>query len=199
MQIPLETAFRDVPRTPDIEQLILDKVDKLEAISDAITSGEVVIERPHESSATGNPYRVRLTFNLPPGHKLTVERKSVDQDNEQPLSAVIRDAFDALRRQLKERVERQRGDVKAHPDQQAGAVVDELLEDEGYGFLRTVDGRRIYFHENAVAEDDFDRLTVGTGVRFAEEQGEQGPQATVVQIVDKPGRRPRDEKGDTAY
>ncbi len=198
MQVPLETAFRDVPRTPEIEQLILDKVDKLEELSDAITSGEVVVERPHTSSQSGNAYRVRLTFNLPPGHRLTVERQSVDERNEQPLTAVIRDAFEALRRQLKERIERQRGDVKAHPDQQAGAVVDELLENEGYGFLRTVDGRRIYFHENAVANNEFDRLTVGSGVRFVEAEGDEGPQATVVQIVDKPGRRPKDEAGEAS-
>jgi cold shock CspA family protein len=199
MQVPLETAFRDVPRTPDIEQLILEKVDKLEEISDAITSGEVVIERPHESSQSGNPYRVRLTFNVPPGHRLTVERQSVDEDNEQPLSTVIRDAFEALRRQLQETVERQRGEVKTHPDQEAGAVVDELQKEEGYGFLRTVNGRRIYFHENAVAQNDFDRLTIGAGVRFVEEQGEEGPQATVVQIVDKPGRRPKDEEGEANF
>ena len=36
---------------------------------------------------------------------------------------------------------------------------------------------------------DFDRLTVGTAVRFEEEEGEKGPQATSVQVVDKPGAR----------
>jgi len=37
--------------------------------------------------------------------------------------------------------------------------------------------------------DDFDRLEIGTGVRFVEEPGEEGPQASTVQIVDKPGSR----------
>ncbi|MBD3257130.1 HPF/RaiA family ribosome-associated protein [candidate division GN15 bacterium] len=189
MQVPLETSFRNVPRTPEIEELILDKVDKLEEVSDSLTTGEVVVERPHKSKQSGNPYRVRLTFNLPPGHRLTVERKSFDGETELPLEAVVRDAFDALRRQLKETVERQRGEVKTHEDQQAGAVVDELQVRDGYGFLRTIDGRRVYFHANAVANDDFERLTTGCGVRFVEEEGEKGPQATVVQIVDKPGRR----------
>ncbi len=196
MQVPLETAFRNVPRTPDLEELILQKVDKLEELTDALTSGEVVVERPHESKQTGNPYRVRLTFNMPPGHRLTVERESIPQEDEQPLAAVIREAFEALHRQLKELVQRQRGEVKSHPDQEAGAIVDELVRNEGYGFLRTVDGRRIYFHENAVFQDEFERLTVGTGVRFVEELGEKGPQATVVQIVDKPGRRPKSERNE---
>lgn len=59
-----------------------------------------------------------------------------------------------------------------------------------YGFLRTLDtGREIYFHRNSVSDRDFERLEVGTGVQFAEEEGEMGPQATTVQIVDKPGAR----------
>ncbi len=196
MQVPLEITFRDVPRTTEIEQLIHEKVGKLEELTDALTSGEVVVERRHKSRQSGNPYRVRLTFNMPPGHRLVAERKSIPQEDEQPLSAVVREAFEALRRQLKKVLERQRGEVKAHPDQAVGAIVDELEKGQGYGFLRTLDGRQIYFHENAVANGEFDRLTVGTGVRFSEELGEDGPQATVVQIVDKPGARPKDEYGD---
>jgi hypothetical protein len=53
---------------------------------------------------------------------------------------------------------------------------------------------RIYFHRNSVLEGDFDRLEVGTGVNFFEhdDEGEHGPQASTVRIVDKPGvRAPR--------
>jgi cold shock CspA family protein len=38
-----------------------------------------------------------------------------------------------------------------------------------------------------VLHDDFERLSVGTEVRFNPQQGEQGPQASSVQIVAKPG------------
>ncbi len=34
--------------------------------------------------------------------------------------------------------------------------------------------------------DDFDRLRIGMGVRYAAESGEKGLQATAVQIVDAP-------------
>ena len=46
----------------------------------------------------------------------------------------------------------------------------------------TPDGREIYFHRNSVLEPGFDRLDMGAEVRFAEEQGEQGPQASTVHI-----------------
>jgi len=60
-----------------------------------------------------------------------------------------------------------------------------LFSEEGYGFLETPDGREIYFHRNSVIGSDFDRLEIGTEVRFAEETGEQGPQASTVTIVGK--------------
>lgn len=70
------------------------------------------------------------------------------------------------------------------------AIVTQIFPQEGYGFLRTVDeDREIYFHKNSVLHNDFERLTVGTGVRYVEEEGEKRPQATTVQIVNKPGVR----------
>jgi len=44
-------------------------------------------------------------------------------------------------------------------------------------------------HKNAVLHGDFDCVEIGTGVRFEEEMGEKGPQASTVQIIDKPGAR----------
>jgi hypothetical protein len=55
-----------------------------------------------------------------------------------------------MQRQLKELVERQRGEVKEHPQQQAMALVEKLFPDQEYGFLRTLDGREVYFHSNSV-------------------------------------------------
>ena len=37
--------------------------------------------------------------------------------------------------------------------------------------------------------DAFERLAVGTEVRFDESEGDKGPQASTVQIVNKPGIR----------
>ena len=53
--------------------------------------------------------------------------------------------------------------------------------------LRVPPGRELYFHRNSVLNDDFDRLEIGTGVRFVPGAGDEGPKATTVQIVDKPG------------
>ena len=45
----------------------------------------------------------------------------------------------------------------------------------------------MYFHRNSVLHDDFERLAVGTEVRFTPQDGDEGPQASSVQIIGKPG------------
>jgi cold shock CspA family protein len=61
--------------------------------------------------------------------------------------------------------------------------------DDGFGILRTSDGREIYFHRNSVLNDAFSRLQVGTRVTFAEAPGENGPQASTVRLFGKHGLR----------
>jgi cold shock CspA family protein len=100
---------------------------------------------------------------------------------------VIRDAFDAASRQLKALKEKQRNRVKTHEAQETTAIVTKLFPEEGYGFIRTLDDLEVYFHRNSVLNNDFDRIEIGTGVHFFIEDGEEGPQASTVRIVDKPG------------
>ena len=75
-----------------------------------------------------------------------------------------------------------RGEVKAKSDAPTGRGV-RLFPYEGYGFLQTADGREIYFHRNSVLRDGFARLAVGAPVRYAEEEGTRGPQASTVALL----------------
>ncbi|MBI3915830.1 MAG: cold shock domain-containing protein [Betaproteobacteria bacterium] len=96
----------------------------------------------------------------------------------------IRDAFDAVRRQLEDYMRRQDRRVKAHEAPPHGRVV-ELYPAEGYGRIQTADGKLVYFHRNSLVDADFDKLETGAEVRFSEEQGELGPQASTVYVVGK--------------
>jgi cold shock CspA family protein len=60
-----------------------------------------------------------------------------------------------------------------------------LLRWEGYGFLTAQDGREIYFDRRSVLNDAFDRLEEGTPVRYMEEPGAEGPQASTVAAAGK--------------
>ena len=191
MQVPLQIDFKDVKRTPDLEALIEKKVAKLEQFCDHITRCRVAVEKPHEHASSGNPYRIGIDITVPPGHEIVVNKDPRDHDLHDNLETVIVNAFHAAERQLKELVQRQRGEEKAPPAGERRAIVIKLFPDEGYGFLRALDAdHEVYFHENAVAEgDDFDELAVGAEVRYEESLGEMGPQATTVKMVAKRGER----------
>lgn len=189
MQVPLEISFKNVPKNESIEMLINDKAEKLEQICDYLTSCRVAVDKPHEHQRTGNPYQVVIEIHAPPKHDIVVRREAGEGELHEPLDSVLRNAFDAARRQLQELVERQRGEIKKHPEQEAAAIVSKLYPKEDYGFIKTLDDQEIYFHRNSVVNDDFDRLEIGTGVRYVTREGEKGLQASTVQIVDKPGSR----------
>jgi cold shock CspA family protein len=60
-----------------------------------------------------------------------------------------------------------------------------LVPQEDYGIIQSSTGKEVYFHRNSVLHDDFDSLTVGCEVRYAEEAGEKGPQASTVAPIGK--------------
>lgn len=189
MQLPLSITFRNVQKSRAIEDLIRKQAAKLDHVCDHVMSCRVAVEKPQEHQKSGNPFRVRIDVTVPPEHELVVVRDAGEGDPHAQLATVIRDAFGAMRRQLKKLVEKQRGYVKAHPKQELAGLVVRLFREQGYGFIKGLDGQEIYFHKNSLAGDDFDRLEIGTGVQWVEEEGEKGPQASTVRIVDKPGAR----------
>lgn len=187
MKVPVEIVFKGIEHSDEVEALIREEADKLERVCNYMIRCRVAVEKRQQHQDVGNPYRVRIDLTVPPGHELVVKREPSKGDMHDPLDIVIKHAFNSAARQLQKLVEQQRGHVKTHPDQQVTAVVHKLFPNEGYGFLRTVDTQdEIYFHRNSVLHDDFDRLTIGLGVRYTAELGEKGLQATSVQIVDKP-------------
>ncbi|HTN87342.1 MAG TPA: cold shock domain-containing protein, partial [Sorangium sp.] len=79
-----------------------------------------------------------------------------------------------------------------HPAQDTAGVITKLFSD--YGFITTTDGREIYFHERSILSGPFSDLKIGMGVAYTEEDGDKGPQASTVRIVDaRGGNRGREE------
>ena len=57
--------------------------------------------------------------------------------------------------------------------------------DEGYGFIKPVDGEKdVFFHASALVDIDFDSLNEGDLVTFEMEEGPKGPAAANVQKSD---------------
>jgi cold shock CspA family protein len=77
-----------------------------------------------------------------------------------------------------------RQETKTHEEQPHGRIAT-LFPDEGYGFIETSDGSEVYFHRNSLFNDDFEQLQVGDEVRFAEEEGDKGLQASTIRLIGK--------------
>jgi cold shock CspA family protein len=196
MQTPLELNYHDLPRSPWSEELIRDRVARLERYRDDIVSCTVIVSRPHKHQHKGSPYRVGIEVRLPRNRRLMVSEEPAVVEQESNLRTVITDAFSAMERRLESAGDERRRDALTPSTEEPRGLVVRLFPDEGYGFLRSLDGEEHYFHRNSVLHDDFERLAVGTEVRFAPEAGEAGPQASSVQIVNKPGVRESDETRD---
>jgi cold shock CspA family protein len=74
------------------------------------------------------------------------------------------------------------GVEKVHAARAQGHV-SQIFPLQGYGFIETADGREIYFHRHAMPEHDFQLVDIGSQVFYSEEEGDEGPQASFVQLV----------------
>lgn len=184
MQVPLEIVFEDIDPSDAIDARLREEAGKLEQFTDRITSARVVVAKPHRHHQKGNTYRVRIHITMPGAGDIIVNRDPGDRGAHEDVYVTIRDAFGAARRQLQDQVRKLQGHVKEHETPPHG-VIASLVPHEDHGFISTSDGREIYFHRNAVADNGYDALEAGQEVRFSEDIGDKGPQATIVQPIGK--------------
>jgi cold shock CspA family protein len=83
-----------------------------------------------------------------------------------------------MERQLESFGRRRRREIKTHETPAQLGRVGEL--DWDHGRIETPEGRSIYFHRNSVLNDGFDVFQVGIAVRYVEAEGDEGPQASLV-------------------
>jgi cold shock CspA family protein len=185
MQTPVEIAYRHFEPSAEIRAEVAAQVRRLERFSSRITSCHVVVTRPPNRRRNGDLFQVELRIAMPKHKDIIVDRQPGDAPEHEHARVAIRQAFDSAARQIEEVERDMRGEVKEHAPEAHGRVA-KLIAGEDYGFIETADSREIYFHRNAVLDGVFDRLSVGAEVRFVEEEGVKGAQASTVRIV---GRR----------
>ncbi len=186
MKIPLQITFRGISPSEAIEARIQKRVAKLDRIYDRIIGCRVAVETPHRRHSQGKHYHIRVDLTVP-GNEIVVNREPPEKQAHEDVYVAIRDAFNAAQRQLLDHVARQQGQIKAK-EGPPHAVIAKIFHAEGYGFLETGDGREVFFHRNSVLNDGFDRLEIGVEVRYAEEEGEKGAQASTVSPIGKEGK-----------
>ncbi len=178
MAVPVQVTFRDIAPSDALTAHVERRAAKLETFNDRIIKCHVMLEAPHRHHKHGKRYHVRIDMQIP-GKELVVS-KNLD-DNKEDLHAALDDAFSDAERVLEDYMRQVQVDMKTHVRPPHG-VVAKLFHDRGYGFIEAEDGREIYFHQNSVLDGKFAKLQIGMKVRFAEEDGDKGPQASTVHV-----------------
>jgi cold shock CspA family protein len=182
MAIVFDVTFRNLARSAAVEAAIRERAEKLDQFHPSIMRCHVMVEALHRRpQRAGTVYHVRVDVRVP-GGELVAHEEPAPQRFHEDVFLAIREAFDHVRRELEDHARLRRLDVKTHEEQPRGRVA-KLFPDRGYGFIESAEGVEVYFHRNSVLHRGFDELAVGTEVRFVEEEGEQGPQASTVAVV----------------
>jgi cold shock CspA family protein len=184
MQVPLDISFENCEPSEEIRSEIEKHAKRLEKFHDRMTSCNVAFIAPQTRHRKGEPFKIDIRIALPEHKDIFVTKTHGDAPEHEHVTVAIKDAFGKAQRQIEDAIREMRGQVKSHEAADHGRV-SKFMAGEDYGFIETADGRQIYFHRNSVLDNAFGRLTVGSEVRFVEEIGEKGAQASTVRLASK--------------
>lgn len=183
MRVPLQITFEGGLEPSDALRARVEReADKLERVSGDIISCRVAVIGRGRHHRQGGLYAVRLQVTTPREQDIVIDRNPPADHAHEDAFVTVRDAFAAARRRLQDRRRIQTGQIKVHEAQPQGRVIA-LNPVDDFGLIESEDGREIYFHRNSVLNGGFEGLRVGSTVRFAEEQGDKGPQASTVRAL----------------
>ena len=109
--LPMQVTFRQMDPSPAVEDAIAKRVEKLDHHHERITSCRVVVHAPHRHHHKGKLYAISVDLTVP-GGEIAVNRSAAENHAHEDVYVAIRDAFDAVERQLADFQRRQRGEVK---------------------------------------------------------------------------------------
>lgn len=175
MKQPLQIVFHGLEPSAAVEAAARDKAHKLDEFCPDIMACRVGIELMHKHRHQGRPYAVRIDVTVP-GRGLRADR--VEHED---VYVALREAFDDMRRQIKDEVRLVRGQQKLHTLPMRGKLV-RLNAEQRFGFIETAEGDDYYFAPENVEGALFEHLEEGTEVQFIPEVAAEGRQAKRVSL-----------------
>lgn len=171
----LEIESKNVGMTPRWKTEIEARMAGLQERHSDLIHGRVTLTKNLHHKKLNNVAEALIVVTLPGRHTMTARKE------DKTFEEAIRTAFDAVAIELRKFREKQgRTEVRTAPIPPLRGVVCKLFPLEGYGFILKEGGGEVYFHKHALQGLTFDELSDGTDVAFNMEEGEKGPQATVV-------------------
>jgi ribosomal subunit interface protein len=167
---PIQVTIRDIPGSPALKNHLKRKAEKLDHYYHHIQRCRIVVDVPQKHKRQGKLFRVSIDL-LVPGKEIVVNHK-MDED----IYIAIREAFNAVLRQLESYSCKRRGDVKHHTGVSFG-YIKRLYEEEGYGFIQSAEGDELYFSTTNISYPSFAQLEIGDIVNFITVPANDGIQA----------------------
>jgi ribosome-associated translation inhibitor RaiA len=109
--IPVKITFRHMESSAAVETRVHELASHLGVFSDRIQFCRVVVDSPHRHHHQGKVFAVKVQLEIP-GEDVVVDMERPNRDGHDDVYVVLRDAFDAAKRQLQQRMSSLRGDVK---------------------------------------------------------------------------------------
>ena len=177
----IQIHYRGLPPSDAVTARIQQHFDRLRHTfrRQSILGARCHLELLNHRNGRAGCYRTTLDLALP-GRHVVVGRDGGRHGTHQDAYEALAEAFEAMERRLRDYAQVLRHEVKHKGPGSCDGRVVRLFPQEGYGFLATPEGREVYFDQNAVLSPGFERLEVGSPVRFCEEAGDEGPQASTV-------------------
>ena len=184
MQAPVQIQFINMDSSEAVEQAVEKFAAKLEQNYPDILSCKVRIEAPSKKKAKGGLFHTRIEIKMP-GKEVAVNRNPDLHHSYTDAYVSIRDAFKSAQRQLEGEVNKRQGKVKLHTEEGTVGRIASLYPENDCGWIKSSDGREVYFHRNSLLNTSFDSLTVGTSVQFIEHEDSEEPRASSIRLTSK--------------
>jgi ribosome-associated translation inhibitor RaiA/cold shock CspA family protein len=192
MQIPLEIAFRNCDSSPAIEDAIRAHVARLERIYSRLTTCRVRVDQRNQNANDTIPPVVHIEI-LVPGHKDIVVAHEPDHLQRKFQAPDLRNAINEAFRIAEVRLTKYKDKLTDHgaaemtheASNEFRGQIAELKPEEDFGYVMTKEGGLLYFHRNSVLTGNFDRLKRGDEVTYVEGEGDTGPTASKVRVIEK--------------
>lgn len=186
MERPLQIAFKNVESSVSLEELIRERVERLQRFHPNITGARVVVGIPHRSPEGAKPpLGISVEIDIPGRGPVVAkgeeERRAVKGDH----SPIVNRVFEAAERQLEQIAAIRKGEVKQHGSAGDTGVVVRLFREQDYGFIEVKDSPDLYFSRDVCGNGSFEEIKIGSIVHVtrAVAEGPMGPQASSVKLL----------------
>ena len=190
MERPLQIAFKNMATSEFLEELIRERVGRLQRFHPNITGARVVVEVPHRSPESGKvPIGIAVEIDVPGQSAVVAKGEQDRREMKGDQSAIVNRVFETVERRLEQIAAIRKGEVKQHGSVGDTGVVVRIFPEQNYGFVEVKDLPDLYFSRQVVAADAFDDIEIGTVVHVtrAASEGPMGPQASSIKLLG--GRR----------